>query len=443
MEKGRRDRSQSGQILILLVLAMVGILGFTALAIDGSMVYSDRRIAQNAADASSVSGAQAVAEKLIDLGEIATYLKWNCTTLKDDNNVLTIGNTAAISHTIKVDFPNVADNNGVETACFNDYNNSYYDKYIDVSVVITDQTQTSFLGLILGGSVENRVEAKTRVFPRTQAGYGMTLLAQNTDDDKNGIDFMGSSKTIITTGGIYSNSYLKIGISPSQGQVTVSAPGGINYITEYFPAGQNLVVSPDPYQADSPIIVNIDPPPLCTSEPQSFPNNDGNVTPGNYDTVQVKGVVNMAPGLYCVTNGFDANASAVLTGEGITIYLIDGPLTINGGAIVNISAPRTDNNGKCIPDVCPPALPGVLIYLPDTNTSTVTMNGNSESTYGGTIYAPESLVKINGGNDSTSVQDWGIQVIADTIEVSGNATLNFTYQGDEIFIGDVMLEVAK
>ncbi|MEJ2303473.1 MAG: Tad domain-containing protein [Anaerolineales bacterium] len=48
--------SERGQALILLVFAAVALLGFTALAIDGGMVYADRRHAQNAADAASLAG---------------------------------------------------------------------------------------------------------------------------------------------------------------------------------------------------------------------------------------------------------------------------------------------------------------------------------------------------------------------------------------------------
>jgi Flp pilus assembly protein TadG len=57
-------RNESGQILILLALALVGLLGFTALAIDGSMVYTDRRYDQSAADSASLAGAQAAAYSL-------------------------------------------------------------------------------------------------------------------------------------------------------------------------------------------------------------------------------------------------------------------------------------------------------------------------------------------------------------------------------------------
>ena len=47
--------SESGQAIVLIGVAFVVLLGFAALAIDGSMIYSDRRYAQNAADSSSLS----------------------------------------------------------------------------------------------------------------------------------------------------------------------------------------------------------------------------------------------------------------------------------------------------------------------------------------------------------------------------------------------------
>src|SRR5512139_3730177 len=48
--------SERGQALVLLVISFIALLGFAALAIDGGMVYSDRRYAQNASDASSLAG---------------------------------------------------------------------------------------------------------------------------------------------------------------------------------------------------------------------------------------------------------------------------------------------------------------------------------------------------------------------------------------------------
>ena len=46
----RTIKSEKGQALIVIALAAVVLFSFAALAIDGSMAFSDRRKAQNAAD---------------------------------------------------------------------------------------------------------------------------------------------------------------------------------------------------------------------------------------------------------------------------------------------------------------------------------------------------------------------------------------------------------
>ncbi len=52
-------RSERGQALILIALAVIGLFAFAALAIDGTRVYSNKRHAQNAADTSVLAGALA------------------------------------------------------------------------------------------------------------------------------------------------------------------------------------------------------------------------------------------------------------------------------------------------------------------------------------------------------------------------------------------------
>ena len=51
--------SEKGQILIVIALAVVVLFGFAALSIDGSRAFSDRRNAQNAADAAAFAAALA------------------------------------------------------------------------------------------------------------------------------------------------------------------------------------------------------------------------------------------------------------------------------------------------------------------------------------------------------------------------------------------------
>src|SRR5512143_4256505 len=46
-----------GQVLIIFVFAIIGLVGATGLAIDGGNIYSDRRHAQNAADTAALAAA--------------------------------------------------------------------------------------------------------------------------------------------------------------------------------------------------------------------------------------------------------------------------------------------------------------------------------------------------------------------------------------------------
>ena len=46
----RRQNNENGQAIVLIAFAFIVMVAFAALAIDGGMVYSDRRHAQNAAD---------------------------------------------------------------------------------------------------------------------------------------------------------------------------------------------------------------------------------------------------------------------------------------------------------------------------------------------------------------------------------------------------------
>src|SRR5262249_21852765 len=51
--------NEKGQALILITLIAIGLFAFAALAIDGSIAFSDERHAQNAADTSVLAAALA------------------------------------------------------------------------------------------------------------------------------------------------------------------------------------------------------------------------------------------------------------------------------------------------------------------------------------------------------------------------------------------------
>jgi uncharacterized membrane protein len=68
--------SEKGQAAVLLALAFVALLAFAALAIDGGMVYSNRRHAQNGSDSASLAGGSAAA--LYMENKFVTYGNFDC-----------------------------------------------------------------------------------------------------------------------------------------------------------------------------------------------------------------------------------------------------------------------------------------------------------------------------------------------------------------------------
>ena len=50
------QKSERGQAIVVIAVSLVVLLGFAALAIDGGMVYADRREIKNVADAAALSG---------------------------------------------------------------------------------------------------------------------------------------------------------------------------------------------------------------------------------------------------------------------------------------------------------------------------------------------------------------------------------------------------
>jgi len=145
----------------------------------------------------------------------------------------------------------------------------------------------------------------------------------------------------------------------------------------------------------------------------------------------------MEPGLYCIDGSLTFHKG--LIGENVTIYMENGDLTINAGSTLTMTAPTA---AYCTTG-CPPALENVLVYLPHDNSSVIKINGNSESVFGGTIYAPGGHVKMNGNSDTGDAVNFGVQIIADTIYVGGTADINFNFPGGGYPVEDITLEVAK
>jgi hypothetical protein len=132
--------------------------------------------------------------------------------------------------------------------------------------------------------------------------------------------------------------------------------------------------------------------------------------------MDIKGAVTLPPGVHYIDGGsLNANANASITGHGVTIILTNssnpaatGTVDINGGATLNLSAPKSGTYG------------GVLFYQDPRATlgNVVKINGNSASSIEGAFYFPKATLNFNG---NTGMRTECLQLVARRLSFSGNS----------------------
>jgi len=438
--KIRITKSEHGQAVVLLVFAMIALLGFTALAVDGSMVYSDRRFAQNGGDASSLAGGAAAASTLANSAVL--YHNWPCSspTTSIPSELQPAADAAKVAarnrgadNSFTIDIGNTdPEDNLIEISCGAEGTGLHPDKYMDIRTRLHMTTQTAFAHFVYGGIMRNTVEAVTRIQPPENLGWGHAVVALNPKPCAvvgvdEGISFQGDSDTLITDGGVFTNGCLQTRSCISGPFVDIEdanvvyhqvkqpsdlncfdligdTPGTKTQTSEIMPSEAYTIDEPDCSQAR---YTGSWPPPDAV--PGSPPRD-------------------LAPGLYCIDGGITINTvNESFSGTDITIYLRSGPYAHNGGTVVALAPDPFDGT--------PPvfgAVEGLILYVKPvgdclTNTAAggaVTINGNSTSRYRGTILAPTSTIKINGVEEGFLFQS---QVIGCNVKVAGTANTNVLF----------------
>jgi len=320
--------------------------------------------------------------------------------------------------------------------------------------VITQQVSTSFVHLVYNGPVKLTVRAVARAFPSTPSPIvpGQALVALD-PDDCNALNFHGNGTTSITGGGAFSNSNAEPPPSSchsgsAAGSSVIFASGGIDTAGSWDPGSATVTgtvttnvpqLPPDDpaLEVDEASLDN-----LCGALPDNgaHSQNGGSevIGPGRYSEIRVLagGLLSMDPGLYCITggSGYDTSGGTV-TGSGVLIYLWTGPFETNGNAANFLTAPTSATctvPPSSVVEVCD--YKGLLLYAREGNTSTMLVNGGAGSSMTGTFYAPDAHIEITG-NTGTFVLD--SQVIANTVDVGGNGTVDITYNGGNNFANRV------
>lgn len=435
---------EQGQALVIIALAAIGLVAMVGLAIDGSAKFSDRRHAQNAADTAALAASLSLANGNKDtlIGGVPVWkLAAKDIALENGYSGDLVDNTVEVYLCTETD------------ASCGPYDNM--ENY--VQVIITSNVDTYFARVIGIQQTVNKVQAVT-LWRRKGPTFGSDLLRSlnpNTCSGSNGnIVFGGNGHTTLTGGGAYINSpggtgtcgmeYNGCGdLTVDGGALTTVGSGNVNLGSSSSGCSTHVDI-PAPTYGFSPGYAfppeMPDEPDECTS-PLGTWNVVSGVTylqPGKYydfppkstSSQPVTDIIVMNPGVYCVDSVVklqDKNLD--LTGHDVTIYIkpTNGQFDVQGGHI-HLEAPTTGDYA------------GYLIIINSDfagTPKTCTINGNSTNVYVGTIFAPYCNFIFNGTNETGDPDlNYGVQVVAYTITLSGNSDINFVYNKDLIAQND-------
>jgi hypothetical protein len=459
-----RQVSERGQALVLVALAIIGLVGITGLAIDGSIILADRRHAQNAADTAALAGAIAKLQAQIPapdgpgLNEIDARAPMK---------------TAALNRAISNGYYADLQTSQVEVYSCAEDDASCPDPYADdedyVQVIITSHVDTFFARVLGVETLTNRVQAVALAdYDDTGPLFGgAAIYALNPDCPSQGsliINGGNNTKLSITGGGMASNSddscAVKCGLGTSS---SLNIPGGITTAGgDYTWVGQctdtSFPHSTDNTQLDyHDDVPDLPEPPECDpTDPDNYSGHEKKwvedpvthamvyasfVGPGYYDSfppkkvdyVTTENTIFLAPGVYCVDSVLKQNSDVISTyGDDVTIYVRPGnDIKINGG-VMQLRAINGDGAPYAPHGNSNKDYRGYLfIAAPDYDgpVTSCVIDGNSTNIYVGAIFAPHCNVTINGNGD-TPPDGIITQIVGYNVTINGSADITIQYDSD-------------
>jgi len=408
----KEQRFERGQALVLIILSIVAIFGFAALAVDFGRIYAERRRAQSAADSAALAAAYAAAN----------------TESTDPNEIYNMALDTALASALKNGFDG-ASRNSVIVNSPPDHGTYEECRCEYIQVIIQSQVDPIFAQMLGRGVTDVVVEAVARG-RRSQgisSGNAVHALIENSEGG-NGVEVDGAIDFKVKNGNIYSN---KNGVKKgNSGNVTVT---GGKIITADGWSNTNGVSASGGFRNQDPLRIPVPPSPAC-----DVPNgtvSGSTYSPGRYNGMTFgPGTWTMKPGMYCVSGNLRINANATVKGDGIFIVMLSGEIRINGSARVQWKRPNNlvDSAGN--------QWGGMLIYLPPTNTNEVYLTGDNGTKFSGTVFAPKALCQYGGNNMTTGSS---AQLICHQVRLHGNPDLTIDYHEDEDYRMPPIVELVE
>ena len=454
-------RSEKGQALVLIALAAVGLFGFAALSIDGGMVFSDRRHAQNAADTAALAAALArVRAPSNPDGAAVTAGLARATSNGYDNDT---------NSTVEV---HICDETGI--VCEGMPAGADPSDYIQVKIISI--VNTTFARIVGRQTVTNIVTAvaKAVVGGPSPVFDGSALVAlSKTDPDAVGAG--GNVNLDINNSGVFSNSSDDCSMA-GNGNINVSVDTAYNIVGGYCESG-SVNFNGGPIQSTTQIAY---PPELDIPTPSISCSGNGHITPdatpnhytihpGDYSSLTLNNgtYTFVGNGKFCFHGDVKINGNTHVIANHVDILVTAGSFDINGNSTFNCdymlvyitggSGIHFNGNGSntCtnvtfyaekgsvtwngnVANTFTATTAGphaedysnLLIYMPYGNTADLKINGNAGNTLTGSIIAVSSNVTISGNSGTTGFNS---NITGYTITLAGNSNTTINYHPEDQF----------
>ena len=402
----KTNSSEKGQALIIITLAAVVLFGFAALAIDGSMLFSDKRHAQNAADTAALAGALAYSRG----NNITTAAQARATSNGYNDNGTT--NEVTITATDSPSGVCPANTQGKE-----------------ITVDIVSHVNTTFARVIGRTQLTNAVTATSRscgsYYGPPFNGNAIVSLAPT----GTGYYGNGSANWIIEGGGIFSNSTDAQAAYCQSNAIGITAPsvtavGQIDLDCPHTVPTETEGATQFTYASYASLLPRQ---PACNGTAYKLSGHWYPQSGADGSKVAFDDDMDFEPGLYCVTNS-PGPYHGELTGSEVTFYAMSSTFNMKfsgSGNSFNASAP-TSGEYK-----------GVLMYLApqvDANgnlllTQELDLRGNGDADTIGSIIAPSASVTMYGNSNTDATIN--SQIIAYEVLGNGTADIHIEYQASD------------
>jgi len=421
LRRPRRRRAVS-------ILWMLGILGLgitlTGVGIDSGHLYLATQQVQNAADAAALAGAakvrqsrDATIEAAMAVAEV-NFVAGTAIPLVDNPNNDPAGDIVIGRYSRET---------GVFTVTLTGAN------AVRVRARRTADSPGGRVPLLFGALVGlEGVNVERVAIAMNGGGSGAGLLALAPTGC--GLSVGGNSSLIVAGGEIHVNSSSSCAVCTNGGPIIntdmINVNGNVCFSSNTNYGGQ---VNPGASPIPDPLAYLPAPVPGAPMNPSGVSISGGttNLQPGYYPNgiSMTNGTLNLAPGIYIVGSGGSGGqypAGLNIKGgdfnaEGVMIYVMDGAVDIGGNGTINLTPPNPEIHN----------FPGasvyehVSIFQSRTNTRQARVIGSSGMILNGSMYFPNNKVNLGG----TSLK-MGEQLIAHTIDVSGNGVIEVNYTGN-------------